>query len=151
VNEADLHLTIKFMGNVATQKVEAVSNAAALAVNGLAHFPIVFQGTGVFPGPRSPRVLWIGIADQTAGLAQLQSSLEQECMAAGFPEEERPFHPHLTIARIKEPQLARALATDHLDLSFKPVEMLVAELHVIRSQMSSKGSIYTVISRHPLS
>jgi len=150
VIHTNLHLTIRFIGNIALRKVDTLRAAAARAVNGLVRFPIVFEGTGVFPGLNSPRVLWIGVNDASAGLAQLYARLEKECTGSGFAQDDRSFTPHLTLARVREPSQARALAEDHLRSEFLPIEMLVSELLVIRSQMSSKGSTYTVMSRHPL-
>ena len=98
----------------------------------------------------TPRVLWIGVDDHSRRLAELQTKLEDECARIGFEKEERAFSPHLTIARLRKPQGARALAVAHKEMGFKPVTIEVAELLVIRSELSSKGSNYTVISRHPL-
>ncbi|HLA09758.1 MAG TPA: RNA 2',3'-cyclic phosphodiesterase [Pyrinomonadaceae bacterium] len=150
VTESNLHLTIKFIGNVPLQNVDILTSAAARAVNELRKFNIASAGTGVFPRSNSPRVLWIGINDPSGELAQLYARLEKECVTAGFQPEDRSFKPHLTLARVREPNQARALALDHLQSTFKPIELPVSELLVVRSQMSNKGSTYTVISRHPL-
>jgi len=80
----------------------------------------------------------------------LQSRLEAESEAAGYPKEQRPFHPHLTIARLRDPRVARALASAHKEMQFDPVVIPVSELVVIRSELSSAGSKYTAVSRHAL-
>ena len=92
-------------------------------------------------------MLWIGIGDPTGGLAQLQSRLEEECSRKGFSKEQRPFHPHLTVARLRHPKGARELAQAHKDLPFETIEVVVSELVVIRSELSSKGSRYTALAR----
>jgi len=66
----------------------------------------------------------------------------------GFAKETRPFHPHLTIARLRQADTARELAVTHKQMEFEPLEIAVAELLVIRSELSSEGSKYTVVSRH---
>jgi 2'-5' RNA ligase len=95
--------------------------------------------------------LWLGVNDSSGKLKGLQAKLDDECLRLGFEKEERAFNPHLTIARLRKPQGARALALAHKEMGFEPMNILVSELLVIRSELSSEGSRYTVISRHGLS
>ena len=148
--ETNVHLTLKFIGEVQRNRVLEFSNAVSQAVNGISPFSIVLEGTGVFPKRRNPRVLWIGITDQEGRLGELHSRLEAECFLLGFPKDERPFHPHLTLARLRSQLNAGALAQAHEQLSFESYSIEVAELLVIRSELSSAGSKYTVVSRHAL-
>jgi 2'-5' RNA ligase len=74
--------------------------------------------------------------------------LEEECAKEGFDREERAFRPHLTIARLRKPEGAKRLADAHLKQEFKPARIDLTELIVFRSELSSKGSTYTAISRH---
>jgi len=148
--EESIHLTLKFLGEIQTSRLGDLSNAAARAVADFSPFQISIQDTGVFPNHGAPRVLWIGIKDKSEKLAELHSHLEEACAKEAFAREERPFHPHLTIARLRKPQGARALAAAHKEMRFEPVDVTVAELLVIRSEPSSEGSRYTVISRHRL-
>jgi 2'-5' RNA ligase len=120
------------------------------AVSAVEHFSIRFEQTGVFPTHGQPRVLWIGVNDLSAKLAELHARLEEESAQAGFAKEIRPFHPHLTVARLRQADKARALANAHQQMEFDPLEVDVAELLVIRSELSSEGSNYTVVSRHAL-
>ena len=147
--ETNLHLTLKFLGEIPQPIVPNFSNAVARAVVGVKSFPIRFEATGVFPTRGQPRVLWIGTNDYSGRLVELHAKIEEESALAGFPEEARPFHPHLTIARLRNPQHARELATAHKQMKFEPIEATVSELLVIRSELSSEGSKYTVVSRHP--
>jgi 2'-5' RNA ligase len=148
---ANLHLTLKFLGELPESSVADLSNAAARAVAGQSPFSVQLEHAGVFPNQRQPRVLWIGINDRrSGGLAELQARLEDEAAKAGFPKESRRFQPHLTLARLRQPQHARALAHVHQQMEFEPVSVSVSELLVIRSELSSAGSKYTVISRHAL-
>jgi 2'-5' RNA ligase len=149
--EANLHLTLKFLGEISQTLVEELSGAATRAAAGLSPFSIRLEAAGVFPNHGAPRVLWIGINDLTGKLAELQARLEHEAATAGFPKEARRFQPHLTLARLRKPQHARTLAAAHQQLAFAPQEIAVSELLVIRSELSSAGSKYTVVSRHPLS
>ena len=146
----NIHLTIKFLGETPQSRVELLSRAAANATEGHGSFPIRVGGSGVFPTRGDPKVLWIGIEDLKGRLAELYMRLEDECAKAGFKEDARPFHPHLTVARLRKPRHARTLASAHKGMEFEPVEITVSELLVIRSKLSSEGSRYTVISRHRL-
>jgi 2'-5' RNA ligase len=144
------HLTLKFLGEIQTSKLSRLSNAVSRAVAGAASFQVKVEETGVFPKPTAPRVLWIGVKDESGKLAKLQSRLEEECSREGFATEDRPFHPHLTIARLRKPEGARALAAAHTNTHFDPVALQISECLVIRSEPGSAGSKYTVISRHSL-
>jgi 2'-5' RNA ligase len=147
--ETSLHLTLKFLGEIPPTSVPDFSNALARAVVGMKSFPIRFEETGAFPTRGQPRVLWIGTNDYSGKLAELHAKVEEESALAGFAREARSFHPHLTIARLRNPQHARVLAATHKQMKFEPVEVTVSELLVIRSELSSEGSNYTVLSRHP--
>ncbi len=146
----NLHLTIKFLGNILTNSVAKLSQAAAKAVTTIDPFSIQLETTGVFPERGPARVLWIGINDHASKLRELHQNLEDEAARLGFQKESRRFSPHLTIARLRNPQEARTLADVHKQMKFGPVEVEVSELLVIRSELSSAGSKYTVISRHQL-
>lgn len=148
--DANLHLTLKFLGEIPQTSVADISTAASQAVAGLASFSIRLEQTGVFPSQGQPRVLWIGINDSSGKLIDVHARLEDESASAGFVKDSRPFHPHLTVARLRQPRHARTLAVTHRELKFEPAEIAVAELLVIRSELSSEGSKYTVVSKHPL-
>lgn len=144
----NIHLTIKFLGNIPVSNVEQLSEAATSAVKSLAPFNLTAERCGVFPAYGPPRVLWIGIADASAQLARLSERLDEECAAVGLPRETRPFHPHLTLARIRQKGNARALGEAHRSLEFPKTEFAVNELLVIRSELGNDGSKYTTVSRH---
>jgi 2'-5' RNA ligase len=145
----NIHLTVKFLGDTPESRVKSLSSAAANAAMSVEPFPIGVQGSGVFPNLRAPRVLWVGIEDLNGTLARFYLRFEEECAKAGFKKEMRAFHPHLTLARLRKPQHARALAQAHTRLQLEPIEFTASELLVIRSELSSGGSKYTTISRHP--
>lgn len=146
----NLHLTLKFIGETAIARVEELSGAAGRAAAGAQPFNLVIEGAGAFPPRGNPRVLWLGVNDSSGSLARLQSGLEDECAASGFKREERPFHPHLTLARVRAPQGTRELSRLHEETGFEAIEFPVNELIVMRSELGRGGSRYTEISRHSL-
>ena len=146
----NIHLTVKFFGNVDQSRVPVISAAAARVVKEFSPIQIEVGKTGVFPRPSRPQVLWIGIDDRSGVLSKLQERLENEFALEGFPKEDRAFRPHLTIARIRRPQNADRLAEVHLGLEFSAVAVGLSELILFRSELNPRGSKYTAISRHRL-
>lgn len=146
----NIHLTMKFFGNLDQAQTPVISDVLARVAKEFWPIGIVVDGTGVFPRPSRPQVLWIGIDDRRGDLGKLQKRIEDECAREGFPKEDRAFRPHLTIARIRKPNNANRLAEAHLRVEFAPVELVLNELVLFRSELSPKGSRYTPISKHVL-
>lgn len=140
----NIHLTLKFFGSVEVKRIEKISAAAERVVKQFSTFQIGVGGTGVFPRPSRPQVLWIGVSDPSGRLSALQERFENECAAEGFAKEDRAYRPHLTIARLRKPEAS--LANTHLKMQFETIEVELKELVVFRSELSPKGSKYTVIS-----
>jgi RNA 2',3'-cyclic 3'-phosphodiesterase len=134
----NIHLTLKFYGNVEVDRIPAISSAIDRATKDIAPFEIAVGKTGSF---RS-QVLWIGVSDPSENLTTLHQRLGSE---------DRAYRPHLTIARIRRPEGARRLANAHLQMQFENVSIVVKELVLFRSELSPKGSKYTAISSHGLS
>ena len=146
----NIHLTLKFFGNVELDRIPQISAAATRTAEQFSKFEIDVGTTGVFPRPSRAQVLWIGVSDPSGQLAAVQKQLEDNCAILGFAKEDRAYRPHLTIARIRKPESARHLADTHLKLNFPSLAVRVHELILFRSELSSKGSRYTPISHHPL-
>lgn len=142
----NIHLTLKFFGNVEVKRIQRISEAAERVVKEFPAFQIGVGGTGVFPRASRPQVLWIGVNDPSRQLSALQEKFENECASEGFEKENRAYRPHLTIARLRRPEGARNLADAHLQMQFEPIDVELKELVVFRSELSPKGSRYTVIS-----
>jgi len=147
----NVHLTLKFFGNVPTQDLSKISAAASRAAKEFSLFQIRIGGTGVFPRRSRPQVLWIGVEDASGHLSDLQQRLEEEFASEGFPKDDRGYRPHLTIARLRKPEDARQLAEAHIQTKFSFIEVSVNEFVLFRSELSSKGSRYTPISKHGFS
>lgn len=148
--EENLHLTLKFFGDVPLAKVESIVQATESTARMFGPFELIVGGCGAFPPNGQPRVLWIGIEDPSGRLGLLHQTLEAECEKAGFARERRLFHPHLTIARLRQPQGSRQLATIHKELGFDRKTVLASDLAVIRSELRSGGARHTIVARHAL-
>jgi 2'-5' RNA ligase len=94
-----LHLTLRFLGATLDERQEDVIAAVGAAARGVAPFAIALNGGGAFPNAYRPRVLWIGIGDGADVLADLARRLNDELVGLGWPSDDRPFQPHLTLAR----------------------------------------------------
>lgn len=149
--EDNLHLTLKFFGDVPVSRIAYVTAAASAAVKARAPFELVIAGCGVFPRSSKPNILWIGVEDASDALHKLQKNLEDEAAARGFAPERRGYHPHLTIARIRHPLGARELADAHLSFNFPRQGFTATELVVFRSDLLPGGSRHTPISHHAFS
>jgi 2'-5' RNA ligase len=146
-----LHLTLKFLGEIEAGRVEALTRAATRAAGTGGKFQLSLQEAGAFPPRGNPRVLWLGLRDDTGRLAQLQERLEAECARENFPRETRAFRPHITIGRIRTPNAAaRHAAKLHRETDFPPATFDASEFVIMRSQLGAGGSRYTPLSRHEL-
>jgi RNA 2',3'-cyclic 3'-phosphodiesterase len=149
--EENLHLTMKFLGDTEPARVEGISQAIQRSANAVRPFAMNIEGGGAFPPSGQPRVLWIGVEDPSGQLASLHRRLEDECEKVGFAREQRPFRPHLTIARIRNPKGARHLFQVHKEMSFDGETFAVSHLALIRSEFRSEGSRHTVVARYQFS
>lgn len=144
----NLHLTLKFLGNVATTRLPALTERLAAATATQSAFVMRVAGVGAFPNLARPRILWVGC--EAARLAELAAAVEAACVGAGFAAEERAFHPHVTLGRIREPgRRARFpfLATDGgRDFGSSKVPAIV----LFASKLGSGGARYTPLATIPL-
>lgn len=143
-----IHITVKFVGEIEAARVGELSEAAVRVAAQTEPFDLTIGGTGAFHTQGNPRVLWVGVEDESGGLARVQARLEDECSALGFPRETRPFHPHLTVARLRATAGAKQLGTLHRATAFEPASFRVGELVLMRSELGPGGSKYTAHSRH---
>ena len=102
VRPAGIHLTLKFLGDVPTARVDSIVSALARAAEGHQPFVLNLGAAGVFPNRSRARVLWVGVDGDLERLSSLQEQVERELRAAGFVHEMRDFNPHLTLGRIRD-------------------------------------------------
>jgi 2'-5' RNA ligase len=147
----NVHLTVQFLGAVPEERVAGIEAALRAAAADARPLALEVKGAGGFPNARRPRVLWAGLAGDLAPLAALAADVGRRLAPLGFPPEERPFSPHLTLGRAREgrgaPGLAGALAhaAQAEGAPWRATELLLFESH-----LSPKGPRYEVLARLPL-
>ncbi|MHB1041612.1 MAG: RNA 2',3'-cyclic phosphodiesterase [Eubacteriales bacterium] len=144
VEEENIHLTVKFLGNAGEGQVSGIVSAMRNAVRGFDPFDIDLAGAGIFPGIKNPRVLWVGLTGDVAALSLLQKRVEDSLSPLGFPPENGRFLPHLTMARLRSPRgagllLERAAAVVGKD---KIAGFKVSSVELMQSELERSGPKY---------
>ncbi|MFQ5919360.1 MAG: RNA 2',3'-cyclic phosphodiesterase [Thermoplasmata archaeon] len=150
VSPENLHITLKFLGETDDGLVPFIRDALAAAVEGVASFDLTLRGTGAFPNPGKPRVLWIG-TDGGEPLVRMAKHLERGLQELGFERERRRFSPHLTIGRVKGRDRIEDLTDligDHRDETFGTQR--VDALRLKQSELRPTGAVYRDVIRVPL-
>ena len=139
-----LHFTLRFIGEIMPAQVALVKVATREAVNEIAPFTITLRQLGAFPSFHRPQVVWVGVEDGAAELQAVAAKLETHLAHHRFPPEERPFRPHLTLARIRDERqwgdVVRAL-TRFRDIGVGSQQ--VQAVTVMESELTPRGPIYT--------
>lgn len=144
---AGAHLTLKFLGETDVARVESIG--AALRVVAGRHRPVLLRTgePGAFPNLRRPRVLWLGLEGALEPLAALQRDVDETVARLGFPREEKPFRPHLTLGRVREgvslPPADLAVAFAGVGRSAAPLP--VECIRLMRSELGGGGGRYTTL------
>lgn len=143
VPPGNIHITLKFFGNLKAEELPPVIAAAREVAAAQGPLTLKVSGAGAFPSSRSPRVVWLGLAGDLLPLTLFYQRLEGAFAQLGYPPEDRAFSPHLTLGRVRSPegrtQLSRAL--ENLAVDWPP--FAVREIILYQSVLSPKGSAYT--------
>ena len=139
----NMHITVRFIGNVAEGRVDAVM-AALRASLAIAPFEIVLGACGVFPPSGPPRVIWIGLASGLPSLRTMHEEFDRRLAPLGFEPESRAFTAHLTLARITDaPRRATKAIRDAVQAVVPaPARYTVASATVFESRLSPRGATY---------
>ncbi len=145
-----IHLTLKFLGNVAEDRLGEITAAMEEASHGVSPFQLEVKELGVFPNPRRVQVAWVGVGGEVEKLGTLQQRLESGLEGLGFAPENRRFTPHLTLARVRDQASAdererfgQLIADTGFEAGYSlPVEAI----NLMRSQLTREGAIYSRLS-----
>jgi 2'-5' RNA ligase len=142
-----IHLTLKFLGNIYSQRVTEITGVMEQSSQGISPFQLQLTEVGAFPNMRRPRVVWVGIKGEVDKLIAWQQRLDDGLVPLGFAKEARPFTPHLTLARVRENcssgdrlRFGEMLAGAQVEVDYK---FTVASLNLMRSQLLPAGAVYS--------
>ena len=144
VRPENIHLTLKFLGDIQAADTENVARAVSETATGYPPISLAVKGIGVFPGIKKPRVLWLGISKQLDLLTALQKTLDEKLEAMGFPKEKRPFRGHLTLGRIKskiDPKTLHDVLKEFTQ--FESERFFADRIILYKSDLKPKGAVYT--------
>lgn len=151
VATAGIHLTLKFLGDIEPEQVQAAGTALAEAAADIAPFPLTVKGVGVFPSIKRPRVIWAGTVDSDQSLAALHQAVEGALAAKGFAEERRPFRGHLTLGRVKDRLDSRGLMNIlQRERGFAIEPFAVDRILLYQSRLKRSGAEYTALAQASL-
>jgi len=149
VDPASIHLTLKFLGNIAIDRTGEITRAMEEAAQTVPPFHLEVKGMGVFPNLKRVQVAWVGISGEVAKLGALQQRIDSNLALLGFAPESRPFTSHLTLARLRNQaslderqRFGRLIAGTR----FEAGAIKVDAISLMRSQLTREGAIYSRIS-----
>jgi len=148
VRPQNIHLTLKFLGNINPADIENIGGAMADAAAECKPFALTVGGIGYFPGIKRPRIIWVGLGGATAVLLELQRNLEDRLATVGFAKEKRSFKAHLTLGRIRQAvdpnTLGRAIE-DYSD--FGRQQFIADRIILFKSDLKPSGAVYSKLKQ----
>lgn len=152
VRPDNMHLTLRFLGDVSEKQVAVLVEQLGELCARTPAFNLSVAGLGAFPNLRRPSVIWAGVVPLDPDLRPLQQAVEDAARAAGLAREDKSFHPHITLARLKDSRNAEELSA--LVESYKAFDagaFPVSHVLLLLSELTPKGPIYTCIEEFSLS
>lgn len=144
VSPQNIHLTLKFFGNIEESEIDPIVQSITETVRATSPISIKVQGMGAFPGLKNPRVIWVGLNDEKKILISFQKQLDGELQQIGFQPEDRPFHPHLTLGRMRSSRGKNELVKGmerYREEEFGSFE--VERVVLFKSDLRPEGAIYS--------
>ncbi|MCP4404159.1 MAG: RNA 2',3'-cyclic phosphodiesterase [bacterium] len=145
IHPENIHLTLKFLGNIEGTQVDEITAGLRNSVKGLSPFQLQVGYAGAFPNIRFPRVIWVGVTDDEAGsLKILQTELSNNLAQIGFEKENERFQPHLTLGRVRsQKNRSNLLRAIEAMVNIWVGEVPVKSVYLIESELKSTGAEYT--------
>lgn len=151
VEEANLHITLKFLGETPEHKLERIKDACRAALSSHQACSLKFKGLGTFPEKGLPRVYWADVVEGSEALSKMAEHIEAALEPLGFPKEKRKFTAHLTIGRVRSPRNQASLKEEvKKNCDFEAGSMELREIHLVKSTLTRQGPIYTVAEKFSL-
>ena len=149
VKPGNIHLTLKFLGDINPENLEPIGKAIEEVANRHYSFSLHIGGIGAFPNLVRPRVLWAGVSVGAEHVSALAQGINLALSGHGFPTETKKFNPHLTIGRLREKVNLKPYANQYRQYdNINGAEMTVGAISLIRSQLDSRGAIYSTLQSY---
>jgi 2'-5' RNA ligase len=145
-SEKKFHVTIKFLGNAEEKILPNLISTIKNIAEKYHEFSIIYQKIGAFPDKKRPRVLWIGCTNADEQLFHMKEQLDQALKGYGFEIEERRFHPHVTLGRIKSQSGLKNLIQTLENVTFEPRQVSIRDILVVKSELKPSGSEYSTLA-----
>lgn len=147
VNLNQIHITLRFLGNIAEDKIEEISGIIRSCASSK-KFAIKLRGMGVFPNINHINVVWIGISNP-AELERMSTCINEKLLEIGFPKEDKPFSAHITLARVKSKRNLNALQRLVKESAARNFgDVLINAVYLKKSVLTPEGPIYSNIFTH---
>jgi len=146
VKPDNIHITLKFLGDVDNHKIGEVSACVQEAVRPFVRFTIGIAGTGMFPNDRRPSVLWIAVREGAETLIQMAGCMDSALARVGFQKERRPFSPHLTIGRVRSSKRIEDTVTFMQKSEWNAGSFEADAVAVMKSDLRPAGALYTPLA-----
>jgi len=150
VKNAQLHITLKFLGHTPESSINDVIDHVDKITPNIKPFDLKIDETGCFPVPTRPRTLWLVVKGDLDPLLTMVESIETALESSGFPRSDREFSPHITLARIKYPQKHTPNVDPFLKSSYDPIDFPVDRVQYFSSELLPTGAVYTILKTFPL-
>ena len=150
VKNAQLHLTLKFLGHTPESSINNIIDHVEKITPNIKPFDLKIDKTGCFPVPTRPRTLWLGVKGTLDPLLTMVESIETVLESLGFPRSDRAFSPHITLARIKYPHKHTPNVDPFLKSSYDPIDFPVDRMQFFSSELLPSGAVHTILKTFPL-
>ncbi|NQT97432.1 MAG: RNA 2',3'-cyclic phosphodiesterase [Candidatus Marinimicrobia bacterium] len=148
VNPNSIHVTVKFNGPTPEDLIHRLNDRLNNLVAQFQPIKMQITGTGCFPTPSRPRVLWLGLEGDLKQLHGLVQQVHRVLEKFGFPDESKRFTPHVTIARIRYPQKNTPDISSYLQTKYEKIHLVTDRIHLISSELLPGGPVYTNLGTH---
>lgn len=147
----NIHLTLQFLGDVGVEVLEEMAGLLQVAFSDYSPFEVKLYGLGAFPSPKKPRVVWVGMQAGVLEFKAVSDAVHQVTQDFGFKREKRPFRPHVTLGRVRNPGISSDISmalqkTEEAGAGSCQIDMV----HLVASELRPTGPVYTTLDSFPL-
>lgn len=148
--EDKFHATLRFLGDIPDHLLPEIVSSIERVSEHFGPLTVRYHGIGCFPDRKRPRVVWVGVDETSGELRALQAAIEDALHTIGYEREERRFHAHVTIGRVRSHKNIHNLLETMESVTFESPPVIITALSLVRSDLKPGGSIYTTLKQFPL-